>query len=87
MSQEIQSIVENMKRGKKESAASSDILVYQLGQMAHLLSLLAEEAEKQSFKLSEQTDKLIKYTRTIRYLTWALFLLGAIQIFMFILKS
>ena len=87
MNPEIPSVVENMRRGKKESIASSDILIYQLSQMAHLLSLLAEEAENQNKKISGQTEKLIQYTRTIRYLTWALFFLGFIQIFMFIFKS
>lgn len=87
MNPKIHSTVENMQRGKKESGATSDILVYQLGQMAHLLSLLAEEAEKQSTNLSKQTEKLIQYTRTIQYLTWTLLFLGFIQIFMFIFKS
>jgi hypothetical protein len=88
MNPEIHSIVEDMKkRSKKEPIAESEIHTYLSIQMAHLLVLLAEESEKQSNKISEQTEKLIQYTRTIRYLTWALFFLGFIQIFMFIFKS
>ena len=61
-----------MKRGKKDSMASTDILVYQLGQMAHLLSLLAEEAE-------ESTKKITRLTWSLFGLTVALLVVAIIQ--------
>lgn len=67
MNPEIHSIVENMKRGRKESIATSDILVYQIGQMAYLLSLLAEEAEK-------ATKWMVRLTWIIAILTCVLVL-------------
>lgn len=62
-----------MKRGKKESSASSDILVYQLGQMANLLSLLAEETEKAAVKTEKATTWIV-------YLTWVIAILTGILV-------
>jgi hypothetical protein len=86
MNPEIKAVVENMKRGEKESLGSTDILVYQLSQMAHLLSLLSEEAETQSKKISEQTDKLVTSTKYLLWFTGALFVVGFGQIGLMIFK-
>jgi hypothetical protein len=85
MNPEIHSIVEDMiKRCSKQPIATSDIHTYQLAQMGHLLSLLSQEAENQSIRLSGQTDKLIKLTKAIVWFTVALFFLGFVQIFLMI---
>jgi len=89
MNPEIHSIIEDMKKHIPQNDLPQDDRGRQNTlsfQMAHLLVLLAEESERQSNKLSEETEELIRYTRTIRYLTWALFLLGGIQIVMFFIK-
>ena len=87
MNSEIHLIVENMKRGKKESTNSSDILVYQLGQMANLLSLLAIEAEAQNKTIADQTKETIRLTRAIYILTGVMVAIGIIQIALAVIIS
>lgn len=81
MNPEINSIIEDMRKFRpKEPIATSDIHTYQSVQMARLLFLLAEESEKQSTKLSEQTEKLIQFTKAIKTLTLVLLFVGIVQI-------
>jgi hypothetical protein len=88
MKQEIYSIIEEMKkRSPQTPIATSDIHTYQSVQMARLLVLLAEEAETQNNKISEQTEKLIRFTKTIQVLTYALLFVGLVQIVAMIVKS
>ncbi len=54
---------------------------------ARLQVLLAEEAEAQSNKISEQTDSLIKLTKAIVWFTVVLLFVGIIQIIMIVTKS
>ena len=86
MDSEIPSIVKNMARGKKDSTANSDILVYQLGQMAHLLSLLSQEAETQSQKVVDYSKKIVTFTKVLLWFTGILIFIGTIQIYMMIFK-
>jgi hypothetical protein len=89
MNEEIYSIIEDMKaKCPKDPTQRPDIhQVYQSVQMARLLVLLAEESERQSNKITEQTEKMINWTKAIVALTIALFFVGAIQIVMMIVKS
>ena len=48
--------------------------------MGELLVLLAEEQEKAAAKLEEQTLVLIRFTKLLVGLTWALVFIGIIQI-------
>ena len=87
MNPEINAIVKDMRqRSKGNPAAASDIQNYMSAQMARLLALLAEESEKQSNKTSEQNEKMIRFTKSIRALTYALLFFGIVQIIMMIVK-
>jgi hypothetical protein len=88
MNPEIHTIVEDMKkRSKKEPIAESDIHTYQLAQMAHLLSLLAEETETQSQKVIDYSKKIVIFTKVLLWFTGVLVFIGLVQIFMMIFKS
>ena len=88
MNPEIHSIVEDMKkRSKKEPIAESDIHTYQLAQMAHLLSLLSQEAETHSEKVVDYSKKIVTFTKVLLWFTGILIFIGLIQIYMMIFKS
>jgi len=61
-------------------------MVTRLEQVSNLLVALAEEAEAQSKKISNQTDKLINLTRAIVCFTIVLLIVGVIQIGFMICK-
>ena len=87
MNPEIFSIVEDMKnRCSPDPLNPTDIQVYQTAKMARLLSLLAEETQTQSNKISEQTEKLIKLTKVLVCFTLVLFFVGFVQIALMIFK-
>ena len=72
MNTEINSIVKNMKSKCKATPNplnNSDVNNYELAQMAHLLSLLAEENAKSSRKIEKLTNVLIGLTIVIAFLT------------------
>ena len=88
MNPDIHSIVEDMQqRSPKDPLAASDIHNYMSAQMSRLLALLAEESERQSNRISEQTEKMIRFTKAIVALTGALFFIGIVQIVMMIVKA
>ena len=81
MNQEIHTIVEDMQgRSHKDAYGESEKHTRQLAQMARFLALLAEESEKQNNKISEQTEKMIRFTKAIVALTWVLIFIGSLQI-------
>ena len=81
MNQEIWSIVKDLQgRIPQNPYANSDVQTYVSIRMARLLALLAEESEKQNNKISEQTEKMIRFTKAIVALTWVLIIIGSLQI-------
>ena len=88
MNPKIRSIAEDMKnRSPKNPIATSDIQTYLSVQSSELLVLLAEEAEIQNSKTTEQTEKVIRFTKAIHGLTWALLFIGVVQITMMVVNS
>lgn len=47
---------------------------------------LSEDAAATADKLSEQTNRLVVYTKQLKYLTWALFSVGIIQILIMVFQ-
>lgn len=81
MNPEIYTIIEDMKKfNKNDPIDDLRIHIHLSIQTARLRVLLAEEAEKQNTKLSDQTDKLIQYTGAIKTLTLVLLFVGIVQI-------
>ncbi len=88
MNPKIHSIIEDMKkRCPKNPKASSDIQNYVSIQTSNLLVLLAEETEIQNNKTAKQTEKVIRLTKAIHGLTWALLFIGVVQITMMIVNA
>ena len=87
MNQEINSIVEDMKKhSPKTPIATSDIHTYQSVQMARLLALLAEEAERQNQKVVEYSERVVCFTKVLLWFTGLLIFIGLVQIAMILLK-
>jgi len=85
-------LLELMKQLAPDRAVSPDdhatVSVYQSRYLAKLMVVLTEEQEKASAKMEElttrlvtQTDTLIRFTRGLYWLSAALLLLAAIQLF------
>ena len=84
----IYTIVEDMKKyTPKNPIADSDIHTHLSIQMARLFVLLAEASERHGNNIAKQTEKIIRFTKAIVGLTWALFFIGIVQIIMVVVKS
>jgi hypothetical protein len=55
--------------------------------MAQIQFIIADEQAKSADKLEKQTTILIKFTKLLVGLTWALIFIGLVQIAMMIFKS
>ena len=87
MNQEIYDIIDDLKgRCKANAIAESDKQTYLMVQSSRLSILLAEEDEIRGQGVSNQTDKIIKLTKSIYFLTVVMVLVGIIQLYVAVFK-
>ena len=87
MNQEISDIIDDMKgRCKANAIAESDKQTYLMVQSSRLSVLLAEEDEIRGKEVSTQTEKIIKLTQSIHFLTVVMVIVGIIQLYVAIFK-
>ena len=87
MNQEIYDIIDDMKgRCKANAIAESDKQTYLMVQSSRLSVLLAEEDEIRGKEVSNQTEKIIKLTKSIHFLTLVMVIVGIIQLYIAIFK-
>ena len=87
MNQEIYDIIDDMKgRCKANAIAESDKQTYLMVQSSRLSVLLAEEDAIRGKEVSNQTEKIIKLTKSIHFLTLVMVIVGIIQLYIAIFK-
>ena len=87
MTSEAHKIVEEMEKLKATTVHQATIWpTHQAHLMSRLFVLLAEEQERAAAVLERQTNRLVKFSKLLIWLTAALIFVGVIQIVMMIFK-